>query len=74
MLSSLPFARSKPKPAASGRGKKGAGLALLTAAAGFAISNRDKISGLLDRNRSHDAPITPASPATEVNSGTQPTP
>jgi hypothetical protein len=68
MLSALPFGK-KAKPAPSGRGRKGAGLALLTAAAGFAVSNRDKIGGLLNRSERRSEPVAPA-----ADSSTQPTP
>jgi hypothetical protein len=64
MMGALPFGKAKAKPSSSGRGKKGAGLALLTAAAGFAMSNRDKIGGLLNRNKAQTAdPVTTAPPA-----------
>src|SRR4051794_32493600 len=41
----------------AGKGAKaGAGAAMLTAAAGLAFKNRDKLGGLLKRDRSGDAP------------------
>jgi hypothetical protein len=64
MLGKLPFGRSKAKPASSGRGKRGAGLAALTAAAGFAVSNRDKIGELLNRRKRQPEPAAPAPAAT----------
>jgi hypothetical protein len=74
MLSVLPFGKSKAKPASSGRGKKGAGLALLTAAAGFAVSNRDKLGGLLHRDKAQQPePVMPPPTAPPVDSA-PPTP
>ena len=51
----------------SGRGKKAGGMALLTAAAGFAVSNRDKLGSLLNRNKEPEAaPVPPpTTPPTE---------
>ncbi|MEA2283841.1 MAG: hypothetical protein QOK21_4448 [Solirubrobacteraceae bacterium] len=46
----LPTGRAAKGSSSSGRGKKGAGLALATAAAGFAFSNRDKLGSMLHRN------------------------
>ena len=61
MLSALPLGNTKARKAgASGRGRKGAGLALLTAAAGFAVSNRDKLGGLLNRPKRQPEPVAPA--------------
>jgi hypothetical protein len=71
MLSALPMGKSKSKPSSSSnRGKKGAGIALLTAAAGFAVSNRDKIGGLLHRKDQEEPqtvtpPAPPAPPAVD---------
>ena len=59
----LPFGKAKAKPSSSGgKGKMGAGLALLTAAAGFAVSNRDKIGGLLKRKQAQPEPAAPMPP------------
>jgi hypothetical protein len=61
MLSALPLGNTKArKGGAGGRGRKGAGLALLTAAAGFAVSNRDKLGGLLNRSKRQPEPVAPA--------------
>jgi hypothetical protein len=66
MLGALPMGRSKAKPSSgSSKGRKGAGIALLTAAAGFAVSNRDKIGGLLNRKGQQPQPATPAPPAVD---------
>jgi hypothetical protein len=74
MLSALPFGKSKAKPASSGRGRKGAGLALLTAAAGIAVSNRDKLGGLLHRDKPQQPePVMPP-PTTPPVDSTQTTP
>jgi hypothetical protein len=48
----------------SGRGKKGAGLALATAAAGLAVSNRDKLGSLLGRDKGAKEEIPPTTPVT----------
>jgi hypothetical protein len=74
MVSSLRFgkSKSKAKPAHSGRGKTGAGLALLTAAAGFAVSKRDKIGGMLNRSDRQRQPVPPAPASTDTSA--QPTP
>jgi hypothetical protein len=75
MMGALPFGKSKAKPASSGRGKKGAGLALLTAAAGFAMSNRDKLGGLLHRDKAESTdPVTTAPPAAPTVDSTHTTP
>lgn len=66
MLSALPIGKSKAKHASSGRGKKGAGLALATAVAGVAVSNRDKIGGLLNRSNRHRQPVPPAPTAADT--------
>ena len=50
-------AASTSKSGGGGRGAKaGAGVAMLTAAAGLAFKNRDKLGGLLRRDRSGDTP------------------
>jgi hypothetical protein len=77
MLSSLPLAKSKSKSKSSSgtsKGKKGAGLALLTAAAGYAVSNRDKIGGLLHRKGSQPEPVDPATTAPPAVDSAQTTP
>jgi hypothetical protein len=51
--------RSSRSSGSSGRGKKGAGIALATAAAGFAISNRDKLGSMLHRDKGSSEPVTP---------------
>jgi hypothetical protein len=56
----LPTGRAAKGSSSSGRGKKGAGLALATAAAGFAFSNRDKLGSMLHRNSgTADVPASP---------------
>lgn len=60
-LSSAGAARGKATPS-SRKGKAG-GVALLTAAAGFAFSNRDKLTRMIKgRGGSQDQPATPATP------------
>ena len=46
----LPTGGAAKRSSSSGRGKKGAGVALATAAAGFAFSNRDKLASMLHRD------------------------
>jgi hypothetical protein len=58
MLSSAGTARGKATPS-SKKGKAGR-FALLTAAAGFAFSNRDKLAGLAKRRGSQDSSPAPA--------------
>jgi hypothetical protein len=58
LMSALPFGGGATKSGArgkgsSGRGRKGAGIALATAAAGFALTNRDKLSSMMGRGRDH---------------------
>jgi hypothetical protein len=56
----LPAAGGRATPS-SRKGKAG-GVALLTAAAGFAFSNRDKLAGLVKRRGSGQETQAPASP------------
>jgi hypothetical protein len=78
LMRSLPFggASAKSAPKSSGRGRKGAGIALLTAAAGYAVSNRGKIGSLL--HRAKDSGSSPApepartAPTATVNQPTEP--
>jgi hypothetical protein len=74
---SLPTGRAAKGSSSSGRGKKGAGLALATAAAGFAFSNRDKLGSMLHRNPepadgSASTPVEP--PAVDVAAAGTPAP
>jgi hypothetical protein len=59
MLGALPFGK-KAAPAKSGgrRGRAGKA-AMVTAAAGFAYKNRDKIMGMLGKRRSPQQPPRP---------------
>jgi hypothetical protein len=50
----------------SGRGRKGAGIALMTAAAGLAVSNRDKLGSLLHRQDASSSPAAPESTGAPV--------
>ncbi len=50
-----------------GRGKKGAGLALLAGAAGLAMKNRGKLSSMLPGRRSDAPPLQPKMPETPPN-------
>jgi hypothetical protein len=68
MLSALPMAKKAKPSSGSSRGKKGAGIALLTAAAGVAVSNRDKIGGMLSRNKGQSEPVAPAAAPPAVDS------
>jgi hypothetical protein len=60
IMGALPFgggtSKSRSSAASGGRGKKGAGIALATAAAGFALSNRDKLTSMLGRGKGEQPP------------------
>jgi hypothetical protein len=61
--SSRSFGRSK-KSSSSGKGGKAGGVALLTAAAGFAFQNRDKLTSKLRRKGSDQGSTTGVPPVT----------
>ena len=56
-------ARTSSRSGSRGKGGKAGGVALLTAAAGFAFQNRDKLTAMLRRNRSEQPSPPPATTA-----------
>jgi len=53
-----------------GKGGKAGGVALLTAAAGLAFQNRDKVTSMLRRKRSDESTTAPVTSGTPTNSPT----
>jgi len=62
--------KKRPSSGTRGKGAKAGGAALLTAAAGFAFQNRDKVTSMLRRKRSEDASTPPATTGAPTNSPT----
>jgi len=52
--------RTSSRSSSRGKGGKAGGVALLTAAAGFAFQNRDKLTAMLRRNRSEQPSPQPS--------------
>jgi hypothetical protein len=66
MMPSATTAKER-RASGGGRGKKGAGLALLAGAAGLAMKNRGKLSSMLPGRRSDAPPLEPKLPETPPN-------
>ena len=60
--------RKSSRSGTRGRGGKAGGVALLTAAAGFAFQNRDKVTSMLGKKRSQQSSTPPAATGTPTNS------